>query len=268
MKPELKITNRSRYDDLEVDILVRFAFNSVHQVWPIERSPLRIKITNTYKSWGGYGYIRGYGTDTEGFHACVRIGAPSRFINPRRISYDYKWKDMPVMFLNNYREALVYVAAHELAHSAGKSGRKDGEMRCDFAGQDAVDQYRKQQAEIDSLIAGRIHRRDDRQSKTEQRHATRNAFAKSAAGRLQKSERMLTHWKRRAKIAKTKINRYQRSVVALRKSAARAVSPPAGSSPPAAPQDSPPSCPLEAAADRPPVEPPSDSAPRCASQCG
>jgi hypothetical protein len=267
MKLELKITNRSRYDDIEVDILVRFALSTVHQVWPIERSPLRLKVTNTRKSWGGYGYIRGYGTDAEGFHACIRIGAPARFVNPRRISYDYKWKDMPVMFLNNYREALVYVTAHELAHNAGKSGRKDGEMRCDFAGQDAVDQYRKQQAVIDGQIADRIRRRDERQSSTEQRHATRAAFVKSAAGRLQKSERMLVYWKRRAKIAKTKISRYQRSVTALRKSAARAVNPPAGSPPPAAPQDSPPSCPLEAAAGYPPVSPP-DSVPHCAPQCG
>jgi len=239
MKPELKITNRSRYDDIEVERLVKFAFDTVHDVWPVGQARLKVRVTDCIDHWRGRAYVHGHGTFYDGAHVIIRIGRPSLFKTPARISYDFKWKDMPVMYLNSYREALVYIAAHEFAHSAGKSGRKDGEMRCEFAGQDAVDQYRKQQAEIDGVIAERIQRRDNRQNETERRRTGRTAFAKSAAGRLQKAERMLAQWKRRAKLAKTKISRYQRSVAALRKSVARAVSPPTSTPPPAGPPDSP-----------------------------
>jgi len=266
MKPKLKITNRSQYDDLEVEHLVEFAFDTVHAVWPVGRTYLKVRVTNCIDHWRGRAYVNGDGMFYDGAHVIIRIGRPSLFKTPARISYDFKWKDMPVMFLNNYREALVYIAAHEFAHSAGKSGRKDGEMRCEFAGQDAVDQYRKQQAKIDGVIAERIHRRDTRQNETEQRRAARTTFSKSAAGRLQKAERMLAHWNRRAKLAKTKINRYQRSIRALRRSVVSAANPPASNPPPAAPQDFPPSCPLETTADHPPVPVP-NPVPCCAPLC-
>jgi hypothetical protein len=222
MKPELLITNRSRYDDIAIHILVNFAFDTVHKDWPITTAyRLKIKVTNTVNSWGGYAYVNGTSCDSEGFHVCVRIGAPSRFKVPRRISYDHKWKDMPEMFLNDWRECVVYIAAHEFGHTAGRSGRKNGEIGTEFAGQDAVDLYRKQRAEIDGRIEDRIRTRDTRTSATEQRRESRAAFAKSAAGRLQKSEKMLAYWERRAKIAHNKIKRYRRSVGALRKSVLR-----------------------------------------------
>lgn len=221
MKPNLIITNRSRYDDIEVDLLVRFAFDTVHTVWPIERPLLKIKVTDTVRSWSGYAYINGYGTDAEGFHVCVRIGPPNRFSTPQRISYDHKWRDMPVMFLVNYRECIAYIAAHEFAHCSGRNARKDGEIGTEFAGHDAVEAYRKQQAEIDGRITDRIQSKLKRQSEISQRQQARAAFARSAEGRLQKVERILAYWERRAKIAKTKIGRYRRSASALKRSITR-----------------------------------------------
>jgi len=222
MKPELQITNRTRYDDIAIHILVNFAFDTVHKVWPVTTvSTLKIKVTNTKRGWGGYAYVNGLGRDAEGFHVCVRVGSPEYFKTPKRISYDHKWRDMPEMYLNDWRECVVYIAAHEFGHTAGRSGRKSGEMGTEFAGQDAVDLYRKQRSEVDGRIEDRIRTRDTRTSETEQRRLSRAAFAKSAAGRLQKSEKMLAYWERRAKIAHNKIKRYRRSVSALRKSAAR-----------------------------------------------
>jgi hypothetical protein len=219
MKPELKITNRTRYDDIAISALVNFAFDTVHKVWPITTvSTLKIKVTNTRRGWGGYAYIHGMGRDSEGFHVCVRVGSPEYFMTPKRISYDHKWRDMPEMYLNDWRECVVYIAAHEFGHTAGRGGRKNGEIGTEFAGQDAVDLYRKQRGEIDGRIQDRIQSRDSRASATEQRRLSRAAFAKSPAGRLQKSEQMLAYWERRAKIAHNKIKRYRRSVSALRKS--------------------------------------------------
>lgn len=152
LKTTIKITNRSRYCDREVKRLLRFAYQSIIAVWNLPTKEIRIKVTNTKKAWGGYGFIGAYGSDSEGFHVCIRIGRPEHFHSPRRASYDYKWREMPAMMLKEYREAIIYVAAHEFAHVAGKSGRKGGEMHCDFAGQDAVDEWRRLEYESPACL--------------------------------------------------------------------------------------------------------------------
>lgn len=228
-KPKIQITNRSQHNDIAVSRLVHFAFGTVHSVWPVNLNAVRLKVTNARRGWGGYAYLHGSHRDSEGFHACVRVGTPDYFRTPRRISYDCKWKDMPVAYLNDWRECLVYVAAHEFAHIAGRSGRKNGEMGCDFAGHDALEEYRRIRAELDETIDLQISQKALKKLAACQREKERKLDAKSTSAKLAKSRRLLAQWERKARLAATKIKKYRRSVAALARSEAKKTAQPRSS---------------------------------------
>jgi len=219
----LWIRNTSPYPDSEVYILCRTALESVQaSLSPTERlRPIIVKMTATH-----YGH-RGRAHWTEREYNCgadrhtkiwyrilVRIGSPQHF--PVQVNYR-KFRDMPEFEFRTYREAIVGVTAHEIGHTLGNSGRKQGEEICEMCSWDAVDYYRKHQPEIDAEISTQtaqlqsaLQARQNYDSITSTPQARREK-------KLQHASTGLARWQRKLKLATTKVKTYQRTVRRLQK---------------------------------------------------
>lgn len=208
----LWVRNTSRYPMAEVWPLCMAALESVERsLKPGEIMPaVIVKLTNTRKCWGGLAYWTERHEGKLWKRVLVRIGPPERFQKPVSAT-DRRFADMPEFTVDSHREALIMVAAHEMEHTLGASGRKAGEMTCDFSGSDAVDYYRANKARIDGGIAESI-------SKVAARLIAKvQTPEKKKAAKLAKAQADLARWKRRLTIAKNKVRKYDRAVRRLSK---------------------------------------------------
>lgn len=214
--PKLWLRNTSRYPDAECFILCRVARESVERSLAADQvlPPSIVKLTNTYHgycgraAWTEWEHRRGKDS-IKWKRILVRVGPPDRF--PRRVCY-LKFKDMPEYEFKTYREAIVGVAAHEWGHVLGASGRKAGEEMCEMMLQDAVDLYRKHQAEIDA----EIHQALAVRKVLEDSRAKARANAKNPAllrqRRMEAALEKFNQWQRRARAAQKKLKFYARRV--------------------------------------------------------
>jgi hypothetical protein len=120
-----------------------------HPLWEGQGRPADIKkkcvytITVTHNSRTARG--RAWTT-----RCLLRLGTGERKW-PMRLCYS-KWKDMPEYEARNWHEMIIRIAAHEFSHLTGYCGGKKGEEMCEMTAWDAIDAYRKRQAEIDGTI--------------------------------------------------------------------------------------------------------------------
>lgn len=143
-----------------------------------------------------------------------RIGKPSHwpFLNE---TY-YRFKDMDVYPVNDYREGIIHIIAHEMQHAFGSRKGKEGEIQCELAAQDAIDHYRKNREKIDMEIKARMavetSRTESRKRKEEQKR--RGPSTEEKAERVMKQ---IATWTRKRKLADTKIRKYERELRRLSK---------------------------------------------------
>lgn len=208
---KLWLRSSSHYPAAECFILCRMALEAVeHGLLPHERlRPIIVKLTNTYHGFcGRASWVEHHTSNGELVRwerVLVRIGPSGRF--PRKAQYS-TFKDMPEMEYHTYREAMIAVTAHEIAHTLGYSGRKSGEERCEYVALDALDYYRKHQAavdaEIDSVLAA--------QRQHEAAKITAASPEAKDAKKLTAAEAKLKRWKRKLTLATNKVKTYTRSV--------------------------------------------------------
>lgn len=218
---KLWLRSTSNYPTAECFILCRTALEAVERgLLPHERlRPIIVKLTNTYHGFCGRaswterhtGIVKNPDTRQRVKDAVywervlVRVGAPERF--PRKAQYS-TFKDMPEMEYRTYREAMVAVTAHEMAHTLGYSGRRSGEERCEYVALDALDYYRKHQVEIDTEIDAVLASQCQRESA---QRAAATPEAKDAK-KLAAAEAKLKRWKRKLTLATNKVKTYTRLV--------------------------------------------------------
>jgi hypothetical protein len=117
------------------------------------------------------------------------------------------------------------LAAHEFWHHARRqapeaqtntfgSNRKSAEHDCEMVASDAVIEFRKERHNIDSRLIVIATRSEATNSRGQQRKAA----MRSPEAKLQKAERYLAIWQRKARAAANKVKRYERSLQALLRS--------------------------------------------------
>lgn len=213
-------TNR-HYGLDEIWILAKCALESVaRDLKQGQEMPyIKIKFTNCSGSWCGrafwteYHRVPGKGVMTYRRILC-RVGSPLRFGKPIQATYP-RFKDMPEYTVNGYREAIVHIIAHEAQHAMGASGRKSGEEECELVAWDALDWYRKHQAEVDAKIQ-RVYERDGAACV---RHLLKQTPEAKNAKALADAEKKLAQWKRKRKLAETKVKHYERTIKKLQRRA-------------------------------------------------
>jgi hypothetical protein len=231
---KLWLRNTSRYPDAEVWPLIKCAYESVERSVAVGQKmpPIIVKFTNNSRSYRG----RAHWVETEykdkknmwagsvrWLRILVRIGKPDKF--PVQVRYPRFKGDMPEYECRTYREAAVMVAAHEMEHCLGACGRKGGEFRCEMSAWDAIDYYRKHQAEVDGEINAALATRSKRESETQQRRASMKTPEIVVARKLEAARAMLAKWQRKQKLATTKAKQYQRSVRRLEKKLSELITP-------------------------------------------
>lgn len=221
---KLWLRSTSRYPKAECFILCRTALESVERsLCGGEVMPrIIVKLTNTchgycgrasWSEWEHTGKLPNR-LAIQWKRVLVRVGAPNRF--PCRVQYP-RFKDMPEMDFRTYREAIVAVTAHETGHALGYSGRKEGEERCEMMAWDALDYYRKHQAEIDAEIEATL-------AEARQKVAKPTPEAKTAE-KLASAEAKLKKWKRKLTLATNKVKLYTRQVRRLSKGQRMSIAP-------------------------------------------
>ena len=92
-----------------------------------------ITVGKAKRNWHGHSY---------GFYCRLFMGdlhtAPTRWDYPR-------YKNMPVIWVRDWQERLVQLAAHELWHRWEHGHGKGPETMCELVGDDAVHTYRREQ---------------------------------------------------------------------------------------------------------------------------
>jgi len=202
---KLWLHNTSIHADEEAFILCRVALESVEKgLLPGEvLHPIKVNLTNTYKSYCGRAWWQETAHGRTWRRVLVRIGKASMF--PRKSTYP-RYRDMPEMEFRSHREAIVGVVAHEVGHTLGYSGQKDGEERCEMMVVDALDYYRAHQEAVDQEILHALKRVQQRQEAQAQAGTPEQRLcAKMLTAKLKVAE-----WQRKAKLAATKVKNWQR----------------------------------------------------------
>lgn len=238
--PMLWLRNTSRYPNEEVWPLFQEAYDSaVRNMRPEDRAKSipRIMLTLTNASCrrrGRYlgtvhvphglqpGQPRTWNSAKEGYeqelvqwkHILCRIGKPECW--PVANETYYRYKDMAEYPINDHREGLVQIIAHEMEHAFGAGGRKKGEERCEAAAQDAVDLYRKNRDRVDADIFARLGRRDSKVIREIQKKEQKRR-GPSVEVRAERVMAQIATWKRKQKLAGTKIRKYERELRRLSK---------------------------------------------------
>lgn len=225
---KLWLRNTSRYPDAEVWPLIKCAYESVERsVGKFHAMPhIIVKLTNCRGCYRGRAHWEEWHTDKSGLlrgsqmqrkwlRVLVRIGLPTRF--PVNVRYARFKGDMPEYECKSYREAIVMVAAHEMEHCLGASGRKGGEFRCELSAWDAIEYYRKHQAEVDGEIDRALVKKAQLEFVKAERAAVRKDPVAVIRRKLEKARTMAAKWGRKQKVATGKLRKYQRAVKRLEK---------------------------------------------------
>lgn len=215
----LKIKNTSWIPDNEAKLLIRWALRYV-EITAKRALLLRdIRLTNSRYAYSGRAW-------PSAGRTLLRIGKPIHF--PQSARYrDYK--DFFEYTIQDYQECLVMLAAHEFWHHARKqvpdartetynSARKSAEHDCEMVASDAINAFRKERQNVDARLLKIATRTEAWNCRARDRKASR----RSPEARLEKSERYLKLWQRKARMAENKVKKYQRSVTALRRALKRA----------------------------------------------
>ena len=223
---KLWLRNSSRYSDAEVWPLVKSAYESVERsVGKLQQMPrIVVKLTNcshayrgraSWQEWNKDKKAPGYQQRVEWRRILVRIGPAQTF--PVNVRYPRFKGDMPEFECRSYREAIVMVAAHEMEHCLGASGRKRGEFRCELSAWDAIEYYRKHQAEVDGEIDRALASEAERETAKGQRDAACKTPEAVIMRKLEAARAMAAKWARKQKLAGNKLRKYQRQVKRLEK---------------------------------------------------
>lgn len=225
---KLWLRNTSRYSSHEVWPLIKAAYESVERsLAPGQVMPrIVVKLTNCCWSFRGRAHWEewhtpgckastpqregGYGRSEKWLRILVRIGKPHQF--PVHVRYPTFKTDMPEYDCQSYREGIVMVTAHEMEHCLGASGRQHGEFRCEMTAWDAIDFYRKHQAEIESEIATATNRIAQRVQEKTAREIEAKRPEVIRAAKLKAAQVALGRWQRKHKLATGKVKKYARAV--------------------------------------------------------
>lgn len=223
----LWLRNTSRYPDFEVWPLINAAYKSVKQsLRPDQEMPkVIVNLTNCSRAYRGRAYwieehytngSNAYNKRSIIWHRIlIRVGAPDKF--PRKVRYPTFKSDMPEYSCRTYREAIMMVAAHEIEHCLGTSGRQSGEFRCEMAAWDAIDYFRKHQVEIKANIAAGMKRSTERSEARMARIADSRRPEVRLAAKIEKIEMALTKWHRKSKLATNKVKKYSKALARYQK---------------------------------------------------
>lgn len=196
----LWLVSTIRYPDEETWVLVRTALESIRASLRRDEHlpPIKVKLTNSSSSYCGRAHWMERDANGKRWaRILVRVGTPSHFPLTNRYP---RFTDMPEYEISSYREAIVGVTAHEIAHVLGASGRKVGETLCELCLQDAIDLYRRDQATLDTEIEVNISRRNIIKLPDPER---------KRAVKLTTVEAHIKRWESKLKLAQTKLKKYR-----------------------------------------------------------
>lgn len=217
---KLWLRNTSHYPDAEIWPLVRCAYESVERSLTAgEVMPkVIVKFTNCrygYRgmaSWTEWEYAdksNMWGDKTCWQRILVRLGNAKHF--PHLVNYS-KFKDMPEYECRTYREAAVMVTAHEMQHALGTGGKRRGEFLCEMVAWDAIDYYRKHQAEVDQEITDGLGRIEQRKLVVASRQEQTKRPEVQVIKKLKATEDALARWQRKQRVAANKVKKYARAL--------------------------------------------------------
>lgn len=137
----MRIKNTSRYPKVEVERLVRFAAKGVRT------SRVEVHVKNSKRVFAGRAWhnigrnhvvnVAEYIDDL----VIVRLGSPDRF--PFEFSYP-RLKTAPRYTINNWKEAMVSVTAHELYHiKQRRTGKRSSEVKAERWALKRLNEYRE-----------------------------------------------------------------------------------------------------------------------------
>ncbi len=221
------ITNTSRHPATAVRWLVNFAAREVYAVakregWSdrFDNTPTLLRFTNTRHAYCGryLGRYRAWALKSKAFNPVAygldgsdyvrnilcRVGASDRF--PASAVYP-RYQQMPEYSVADWQEAVVMIAAHELAHTS-YSGNKDGEFNCELVAHDAVEAFRRERGAFDAHLAAAAQKESEREVAL----AAKNSPQAVAEKKLADAQRAVDRWSRKLKLAKTKLTKYTRAV--------------------------------------------------------
>jgi len=132
----MRITVSATYPESEVREMLSFAAKHVE----LKHSKLRVKVKNSRSQFRGMAYRIAYlhsdrASGSEGL-VTIGIGKPDKFPYSSNSTHE----------LRDWKEALVFVAAHEFSHQVDfKAGRKTSEVSANRDGRTAVAAWRNKQ---------------------------------------------------------------------------------------------------------------------------
>lgn len=202
--------------------LINTSHYCLEQVWPLiecalesevrhakTKHPIKVHLTNCSDAYCGRAYWQErHAINPQNIYAghvtwrriLCRIGRPEKFpVNARYAGH--RRRDMPEYKVNDWREGIVHIVAHEMAHAFGAGSGYDGEFKCEMSSIDALEHYRKNKSrfcmEVTPVLIALLAAED--------RPAT-------ASDRIELANASLKNWQRKARLAATKVERYQREV--------------------------------------------------------
>lgn len=194
----VRVTNTSRYSTAVVRKLVAFARGT-------ERcGDVAVNVKNSRYAFAGRCYARvpALSRRTGDRLVVVRVGAPDRFPCSARYA---KFTTAPEYEFRDWQEAVVGVAAHELAHAAQfETRRPRSEIEAEHAALRAVERFRAERASLglDALA--------ERERAGEEARRAARAENRSPEARRRKIEEGILRWERRARSAQARLKKLQR----------------------------------------------------------
>lgn len=204
----MKIENTSRYSNAEVRYLVNFAAKCVGRKQIGRVRGVEVRNRNNGRTFSGHAWGSGY--------VVVSVGAPECFpktIDRRRSKERYSaW---PVFTMQDWRECIVAVSAHEFGHleQFQRSRRlmkhiPVSEIECEQEAKRAVEAFRKDIETHNQKMAELIEKDKGKVANKQMKRAA----AKSASGKLAKLEDNKKRWMRKLKLAQTKLKMINRKM--------------------------------------------------------
>lgn len=209
----MKIENTSRYSNAEVKYLVNFAAKCVGRKQLGRIRGVEVRNRNNGRAFSGHAWWSGY--------VVVSVGAPDcfpRVIDRRRSKERYSaW---PTYTMENWRECIVGVAAHEFGHlEQFQRSRRIGkyvefsQIECEQEAKRAIEAFRKDIEVHNQKMAELVEKENGKVAHKK----AKKAVAKSASGKLAKLEKNKKRWMRKLKLAQTKLKMINRKEKYYRK---------------------------------------------------
>jgi hypothetical protein len=194
----VRVINTSRYPAAVVRKLVAFARGEKRC------GDVAVNVKNSRYAFAGRCYARVPALSRRKGDrlAVVRLGAPDRFPCSARYA---KFATAPEYEFRDWQEALVGVAAHELAHAMQfETGSPRSEIEAEHAALRAVERFRAERASLglDALA--------ERERAEEEARRAERADKRSPEARRRKIEEDILRWERKARGAQVRLKKLQR----------------------------------------------------------